>query len=104
MFDDWTVAVGVGLLLSFQTNHAAPTKSKAPTTMPTTMPAMMPAGVPPWLGGASVTVALDVDCDDVKLVDAGVVEYAVDKIVLLAVLPTADVEGDVIDKALLMLK
>jgi hypothetical protein len=65
---------------------------------------MMPTGVPLSLEGASVMVALDVDCDDVNVVDTELVEYAVDKLILLAVLPAADVEGDVVDKALLILK
>ena len=94
----------VRLFLSFQANHAAPTRSRSPTTVPTAMPALMPTSVPPSLEGASVMVALDVDCDDVNVVDTDLVEYVVDKLVLLALLPAADVDGDVTDKALLILK
>lgn len=54
--------------------------------MPITIPAMVLTGVSSSLEGATVAVAGDVDCRVVNIDDAGVVEDAVDKLVVLAVL------------------
>ena len=59
--------------MSFQTNHAAPSRSEAPTTVPTAIPATVPTEVPLSFEGTSVTVALEGGCDDVKLVGIEVV-------------------------------
>ena len=75
--------------------------------MPTTMPATVPTGVPPPCEGATVTVAGDVGCGAFNADDAGVVvvEGAVDKVALLAVLSAAVAEDDDdVVEASLMLK
>ena len=64
--------------------------------MPITIPAMVLTGVPPSFEGATVTVAGDVDCGVINPDDAGVVENAVDKLALLAVIRAAVVEDVVV--------
>ena len=71
-------------------------KSKDPTTMSTTIPATVLTGVTPWFEGATVAVACDVGCDGINPDDAGVVEDAVDKLVLPAVLLAAVAEDVVV--------
>lgn len=78
---------------------------------------MVPAGVPPPLKdaivtvaddvatvmGATVTVAEDDECDFIITDDAGVVENAVDELVLLSVLSAvAAAEESVVDEPLIL--